>query len=321
MAVNAQKALDDNDTTAGLALALAVVQSGTHPARLSASSWTQPTRPAPVGGSRPAHSSPAWRDREPPWISALMVVPCGRSGRRQHRGWPDIASREEILRLRGHTARVNDIVFSHDGARALSGGADGQVIVWDLAAGREVRRFSGHSGVVRAVGPADGRIVASGGFAGKDMLAPGELILWDVATGAERRLDGYRRHRGGGLLQNWLLHSWPAQVMPKSSLPRCLKGRARDLGLVGVTSDMLLWDVATGEVRQRFEEWAEDAFSIAITPDGTRALAGSFYSSVATLWICETAPSWAYCRAIARAFTRAAFTPDGLHACEWVPRR
>ena len=95
----------------------------------------------------------------------------------------DIASREEVLRLRGHTAAVNDVAFSHDGATALSGGADAQVIVWDLGAGREVPRFSGHSGVVRAVGfRPDGRTAVSGGFAGESMLAPGELILWDVAT-------------------------------------------------------------------------------------------------------------------------------------------
>ncbi|NIV37130.1 MAG: hypothetical protein GWN58_49180, partial [Anaerolineae bacterium] len=63
----------------------------------------------------------------------------------------DLETREEIARLLGHTARVNDVRFSPDGSLALSGGDDGEVIVWDLVTGEEVRRFGGHSGLVRAV--------------------------------------------------------------------------------------------------------------------------------------------------------------------------
>lgn len=316
MAVNAQKALDDNDTTAGLALALAAADIRDPPRQaqrvLMDAAYAPGARwrfqagtlfPGLAGPGTTLDISPDGRAALAGLADGSIVV------------W-DIASREEILRLRGHTARVNDIVFSHDGARALSGGADGQVIVWDLAAGREVRRLSGHSGVVRAVGLSpDGRIAASGGFAGEDMLAPGELILWDVATGAElRRLDGHLAGivavafspDGSALLAS----SGDAEIFA-AALPQ---GASKGSGLVGVTSDMLLWDVATGEVRQRFEEWAEDAFSIAITPDGTRALAGSFYSSVATLWDLRNGAKLGVLPGHSEGVHAVAFTPDGLHA-------
>jgi DNA-binding SARP family transcriptional activator len=100
----------------------------------------------------------------------------------------NLQSRQEILRLRGHSDRVNDMTFTPDGRRALSGGADGQVILWDLASGAPIRRFGagggGHSGPVRAVDiDPGGGIALSGGLAASSHMDPGELILWDVETG------------------------------------------------------------------------------------------------------------------------------------------
>ena len=51
---------------------------------------------------------------------------------------------------------------------------------------------------------------------------------------------------------------------------------------------MLLWDVASGQVRQRFEGLEEDAYSVAISPDGTQALAGSIYNQVSVVWDLQT---------------------------------
>jgi len=43
------------------------------------------------------------------------------------------------------------VAFTPDGRHVVSGGFDGSVRLWDLASGREVRRFSGHTDYVRGV--------------------------------------------------------------------------------------------------------------------------------------------------------------------------
>jgi WD40 repeat protein len=43
------------------------------------------------------------------------------------------------------------VAFSADGRRALSGGADRAVRLWDVATGKELRRWAGHKDDVTAV--------------------------------------------------------------------------------------------------------------------------------------------------------------------------
>jgi WD40 repeat protein len=55
------------------------------------------------------------------------------------------------------------------------------VRLWDVAAGRELRRLEGHGAGVRSVAfSPDGGTLASGG-------AGGSVRLWDVAAGRELR--------------------------------------------------------------------------------------------------------------------------------------
>lgn len=55
------------------------------------------------------------------------------------------------------------VALSPNGKRAASGSNDGAVRVWDLAAGKEVRQITGHTGTVNAVAfSPDDRRLASG---------------------------------------------------------------------------------------------------------------------------------------------------------------
>ena len=69
------------------------------------------------------------------------------------------------------------MAVSADGRRAVSGGDDGTVRVWDLDTGEPLHTLAGHDGQVGAVAvSADGRRAVSGGD-------DGTVRVWDLDTG------------------------------------------------------------------------------------------------------------------------------------------
>ena len=78
-----------------------------------------------------------------------------------------------------HGDAVRALAFSPNGQLAISTSDDGLLILWEVASGREVRRFVGHRGVVYtcAFSP-DGRWVLSS-------AADHTLKLWEITTGQE----------------------------------------------------------------------------------------------------------------------------------------
>src|SRR5207249_3594946 len=57
----------------------------------------------------------------------------------------------EVRRFKGHTNWVIGVAISPDGRRALSGGFDATLRLWDLEAGKELHRFKGHTDQVLSV--------------------------------------------------------------------------------------------------------------------------------------------------------------------------
>jgi WD40 repeat protein len=124
--------------------------------------------------------------------------------------------------LSGHAERVNAVAFSPDGKRALSGGDDGTLKLWDLADAKaaEPRTLAGHRRAVTCVAfSADGKQLLSGS---KDRT----LRLWDAATG--KKVQTFVGH------DNWVT---AAALSPDGK--RVLS--------VSDDGSVKLWDAAEGE--------------------------------------------------------------------------
>jgi WD40 repeat protein len=106
----------------------------------------------------------------------------------------DQQNAKEVRRFESRPGPVNSLAFSANGRQALSTTGvlqtDGEgklvaancvVRLWDVASGKEVRRFEGHTGpVLTAVFTPDGRVALSGS-------ADGTVRIWDVQAGKELR--------------------------------------------------------------------------------------------------------------------------------------
>jgi WD40 repeat protein len=99
-------------------------------------------------------------------VYTLAVTPDGKyalSGARDKdiHVW-EIATGNEVRRLKGHAGQVYQLALSADGKYLASASYDKTLRVWDFASGKELKRFEGHKdGVQGACFTPDGRFVFS----------------------------------------------------------------------------------------------------------------------------------------------------------------
>ena len=206
--------------------------------------------------------------------------------------------------LAGHTGPVRTVAVSRDIARAVSGGDDGTVRVWDLATGRQDAALTGHTDWVRAVAVSrDGARAVSGGD-------DGTVRVWDLGAGREEAaLTG---HDGevfavaitpGGTLavsggSDRTVRVWDLATGSERAV---LAGHTRPVWSVAITPDGALaasgggdgtvrvWDLATGTEQAALTGHDGEVFAVAITPDGTRAVSGGADGTV-RVW--DVPASW-----------------------------
>ena len=150
--------------------------------------------------------------------------------------------------FKGFASSRTSVAITPDGTIAVSGGSyDTQLRLWDLATGKCLRMFKGHTGDVHALSmTSDGRYVVSGG-------ADKTLCLWELKTGkCVRIFEGHRKAVNA------------VAISPDDSL--ILSGGARSVRI---------WDLKTGKYLRRFRGHQDAVTAIAITPNGRFVISGS----------------------------------------------
>ena len=187
--------------------------------------------------------------------------------------------------------RITTVAVSADGRRALSGGRDGKIQLWDLSTGRCLHTlWRGNRGFVNSISvSADGRVAVSSGY-----QAP--VRVWDLETGrCLRTLEGHTRFvrtvavtpdgrlavTGG---DDRTVRVW--QVATGQCL-HILDGHSAEVVALSVSADSRLalssgpdatlrvWDLATGRCQHTLEGHTDWVGSHAISADSRFAVSGS----------------------------------------------
>jgi WD domain, G-beta repeat len=224
---------------------------------------------------------------------------------------------KEVLRFVGHTGRIAAIALVsagpvREGAKApgcilASGATDNAIRLWDMATGKELRRWQarGQDGTRLCFSP-DGKLLAS-----TSVNEPGcEVYLWDVATGKEiRRLKGQKYmvltltfSPDGRVLASAgvadAIRFWDvATGKPLRAIPRtdsateqtCMVQQivfspdGRTVASAEADGLVRLWEVATGELRRELKGHAVAVLTVAMSADGRR-LASAGADTTALIW-------------------------------------
>jgi WD40 repeat protein/tRNA A-37 threonylcarbamoyl transferase component Bud32 len=196
----------------------------------------------------------------------------------------DAEKGHEILELVDHTAGlVHSVTFNRDGQQVVSGHSDGVLKVWDLATGKVILNFKGHTGVVRSVAfNPSGKHLVSGS---KD----GTLKVWDAESGEE--ILAFRGHTG-----------------EVSSVAFSPDGRH----LVSGSGDktVRVWDAEQGQSILTLQGHSAQVRDVAFSPDNQLVISGSFDGTV-KVWNSETGRETRTLEGYAGRVITVAFSPDG----------
>jgi WD40 repeat protein/DNA replication protein DnaC len=152
------------------------------------------------------------------------------------------------------------VTFSPDAKLVATGNADGEIHLWQVAEGRQLFTFKGHTSWVRSVTfSSNGSILASGS-------SDHTVRLWDVTTGQ--------------CLKNLRGHTNKVESVAFSPDGNTIASGSED-------SSVKLWDISTGQCIKTLQENSDRVHSVAFSPYGSILASGSKDSFV-RLWNVST---------------------------------
>jgi WD40 repeat protein len=231
--------------------------------------------------------------------------------------------------LKGHKKTVRQLVYAPDGKRMLSGGEDGKINLWDLAAG----------GVLCSFRPGM-KIFAVAFHPGGELFAVGvgsEIVLYDLDY--ESFLPSLRMPHtvlhlsfspGGEYLaaSDWLRAAWCWKIATRQELGERASfpchgvwsirfaptGQMLAVGVEGrpsVAAPLLVFNAPDGREVCRLPQKA--VTRLAFSPDGALLATLARGSKVATLWDLRRGEKLADLRGHTENARDIAFSPDGRH--------
>jgi len=231
----------------------------------------------------------------------------------------------ELHTLHGPDKGFVDAAISADGKTLIGGTVDGNVHVWDLIAGKEIKKITVPDGkVIRKVAIApDGRTAA---VTGDDNA----VHLLDLTTGVQLRvLVTYKQQPScvafssdgklvGSASYDGAAHVHDASTGKEVSQPLAKKGNVYSMCfapdgktlVAGEEGALTLWDAATGKQQRRVEGLGAQLFAIAFTSDG-KSFAGGTSGGQVYFWDTASAKQIQTIKAHADNIQALAFSPDG----------
>jgi Tol biopolymer transport system component len=182
--------------------------------------------------------------------------------------------------LSGHTAMVQVVAWSPDGAALATASDDTTVRIWDGAEGTLRHTLAG-AGAYVTWSP-DGRFLAT---PGRDAT----VVIWDAATGERSR--GLRGGNGGVGAVAW---------SPDGRL----------LAVAAGEGEIEIWEPATSRLVRVLGRHRRDVMHLAWAPDGRRLASGSD-DFTARIWDVATGQPQHHLRGHKRPVAGVAWSPDG----------
>ena len=192
--------------------------------------------------------------------------------------------------LRFHDSAVNAVAFASDG-RAITGGEDGKIAVWQSGSPAPAIVFEGHTAPIASLAVApDGKSLASASW-------DHTVRLWPLSGGAARVFEGHSQNVNGvaftpdgkalvSVGYDLTMRIWPLDGGPPTivTLPTPLNAVAiaRDGEIVAGAADGRLFFISPlGELRAELDSGQTPIVGLALSPDGTLIAAAGIRGSVA----------------------------------------
>jgi WD40 repeat protein/serine/threonine protein kinase len=206
------------------------------------------------------------------------------------RGWEwhflSARCRDLGFMARQHAGRVQALAWNPDSTRLASGDTQGQVKVWDVAAGAAVRELrlgmERTGGVMALAWSADGKLLA-----GADMRT---LCVWDATSGALLKDLPRAKDVNPGLAMPARVGETPVSrhiFIGSWTLSLMWSPRGHGLALSDADGKLQSWDVDTGKQTRWWSAHEDGVHSAAWSPDGRR-LASVGGDGLAKVWDAAT---------------------------------